>query len=186
MTMVVATATPPIVGGLTLRTTFVLPPGRDDVAERLRLDGRFTLSRARFTNDDVQRKIEGLSRRGRLKTPAPKQEPVVSDFQGRFTLANGRLVLPGVTFAVPGARVELAGTYALKAETIDFTGHLLLDANVSQTTTGWKSLLLKPVDPIFRQEDGTGSAIPIKISGTRKVPVFGLDVRRVFKRGGHR
>ena len=185
MTMVVATATPPIVGGLTLRTTFVLPPGRDDVAERLQLDGRFTLTRARFTNDDVQRKIEGLSRRGRLKTPAPKQERVVSDFQGRFTLANGRLVLPALTFAVPGARVELAGTYALKAETIDFKGHLLLDANVSQTTTGWKSLVLNTVDPIFRQKDGTGSAIPIKISGTRKAPDFGLDLRRVFKRGGH-
>jgi hypothetical protein len=184
MTMVVPTATPPIVGRLTLRTTFVLPPGRDDVAERLRLDGRFTLSRARFTNDDVQRKIEGLSRRGRLKTPAPKQERVVSDFQGRFTLANGRLVLPGVTFAVPGARVELAGTYALKAEAIDFKGHLLLDANVSQTTTGWKSLVLKTVDPVFRQKDGTGSAIPIMISGTRKAPEFGLDLRRVFKRKG--
>lgn len=183
MTMAVGTATPPMVGGLTLTTTFVLPPGENDVSERLRLDGRFAIGRARFTSYDVQGKIEELSKRGRGKTAEPKKERVVSDFQGRFTLADGRLVLPEVTFAVPGAKVALAGTYALKAETLDFKGQLLLDANISQTTTGLKSLVLKAVDPIFRQKDGTGSAIPIKISGTRNAPDFGLDVRRVFKRG---
>ena len=182
MTMAVRTATPPMVGGLTLTTKFVLPPGENDVSERLRLDGRFTILRARFTNYDVQGKIEELSKRGRGKTAEPKKERVVSDFQGRFTLADGRLVLPDVTFAVPGAKVELAGTYALKAETLDFRGQLLLDAKISQMTIGVKSLLLKAVDPIFRQKGGTGSAIPIKISGTRNVPNFGLDVRRVFKR----
>lgn len=185
MTMAVGTATPPMAGGLTLTTTFVLPPGENDVSERLRLDGRFAIGRARFTSYDVQGKIEELSKRGRGKTAEPKKERVVSDFQGRFTLADGRLVLPEVTFAVPGARVELAGTYALKAETLDFKGQLLLDANISQTTTGLKSLVLKAVDPIFRQKDGTGSAIPIKISGTRNAPDFGLDVRRVFKRGSN-
>ena len=183
MTMAVGTATPPMVGGLTLTTTFVLPPGEHDVSERLRLDGRFAIGRARFTNYDVQGKIEELSKRGRGKIAEPKKERVVSDFQGRFTLADGRLVLPDVTFAVPGAKVELAGTYGLKAETLDFKGQLLLDANISQTTTGLKSLLLKAVDPIFRQKDGAGSAIPIKIGGTRNAPDFGLDVRRVFKRG---
>ncbi len=183
MTMAVGTATPPMVGGLTLTTTFVLPPGERDVPERLRLDGRFAIGRARFTNYDVQGKIEELSKRGRGKTAEPKKERVVSDFQGRFTLADGRLALPEVTFAVPGAKVALAGTYVLKAETLDFKGQLLLDANISQTTTGLKSLLLKAVDPIFRQKDGTGSAMPIKISGTRNAPAFSLDVRRVFKRG---
>ncbi len=185
MTMAVGTATPPMVGGLTLTTTFVLPPGENDVADRLRLDGRFAIGRARFTNYDVQGRIEELSKRGRGKTEEPGKERVVSDFQGRFTLANGRLVLPDLTFAVPGANVELAGTYALKAETLDFKGQLLLDASISQTTTGLKSLLLKAVDPIFRQKDGTGSAIPIQISGTRNAPAFGLDVGRVFKSGRH-
>ena len=186
MTMVVATVTPPIVGGLTLTTTFVLPPGRNEVVERLRLDGRFTVSQARFTDDGVQGKIEALSQRGRGRASEPKKERAVSDFQGRFTLADGRLVLPRVTFAVPGAGIELAGTYGLKAETLDFRGHLLLDGNISQATIGWKSVLLKAVDPLFRQKDGTGSAIPIAISGTRNAPEFGLDLRRVFKRGGDR
>jgi hypothetical protein len=60
---------------------------------------------------------------------------------------------------------------------------LLLDAKISQTVTGWKSILLKVVDPLFKQKDGSGSAIPIKIGGTRNAPDFGLDVHRVFHRG---
>jgi hypothetical protein len=183
MTMVVATATPPIVGGLALTTTFVLPPGRNEVVERLRLDGRFTISRARFTSDEVQGKIEELSKRARGKPSETKPSRAVSDVQGRFTLADGMLVMRGVAFAVPGARVELAGTYGLRAGTLDFRGLLLLDANVSQATSGWRSVLLQAVDPLFRQQDGTGSAIPIAIGGTRRAPEFGVDFRRVFRRG---
>jgi hypothetical protein len=51
---------------------------------------------------------------------------------------------------------------------------------VSQTTTGWKSLMLKGVDPLFRKDGRT--IIPIKISGTRNEPSFGMDVRRVVRR----
>ncbi len=183
MKMAVKTASPPMVGGLKLNTKFLLPPGENDVVDRLRLDGQFWINKARFTNYDVQGKIEELSKRGRGKTAEPVKERVASDFQGRFKLGSGHLLLPDVSFDVPGARVELAGGYALKAETIDFKGQLLLDAKISQTTTGWRSLLLKVVDPLFKQKDGSGSAIPIKIGGSRSAPDFGLDVRRVFKRG---
>ena len=183
MTMAVKTASPPMAGALTLNTKFLLPPGENDVVDRLRLDGQFRIMKARFTNYDVQGKIEELSKRGRGKTAEPAKERVTSDFQGRFKLADGRLMLPDVSFDVPGARVELAGSYALKPETLDFKGQLLLDAKISQTTTGWKSLLLKAVDPLFKQKDGSGSAVPIKIGGSRNAPDFGLDVRRVFKRG---
>jgi hypothetical protein len=52
---------------------------------------------------------------------------------------------------------------------------------VSDTTTGIKHVLLKLVDPLFKR-DGGGSAIPIKITGTRNDPSFGLDKGRVFSR----
>src|SRR5262245_29089127 len=180
MYMAVKTDKPPMIGALKLVTKFVLPPGETDVTERLRLDGRFTMTNARFTNPAVQAKIVELSHRGRGKVEAPK-ENVSSDFAGRFRLADGRLALPDVTFAVPGAKVQLAGQYRLKPETIDFKGMLLLDAKVSETMTGVKSLLLKVVDPLFRRPGG-GSAIPIKIEGSRNEPKFGLDVRRVFNK----
>src|SRR4029077_14955378 len=137
--------------------------------------GDFAIGRARFTNYDVQGKIEELSKRARAEIAATEKEHVVSNFQGQFKLADGRLALPHLTFDVPGAKVVLAGAYGLKRETIDVQGRRLLDAKISQTVTGIKSVLLKVVDPLFKQKDGTGSAIPIKIGGTWAAPDFGLD-----------
>jgi hypothetical protein len=85
-----------------------------------------------------------------------------------------------VTFDVPGSVVELGGTYDLLPEQLNFTGTLFMDAKVSETATGIRRLLLKAVDPLFNR-DGGGSAIPIRISGKRSDPDFGLDRSRVFK-----
>ena len=183
MKMAVKTAAPPMTGALQMSTKFLLPPGEADVAERLQLDGQFVIAQAKFTSYDVQGKIEELSKRGSAQTAASGRDHVVSDFRGRFKLANGRLALPDLTFSVPGASVQLAGAYGLTAETMDFTGKLLLDAKISETVTGFKSVLLKAVDPLFKQKDGSGSAIPIRIGGTRNAPDFGLDVKKVFKKG---
>jgi hypothetical protein len=182
MRMAVNTRTAPMTGGLQLTTKFLLPPGDNDVADRLRLNGRFSLSHARFTDHGVQAKIVELSHRGRGRKVDEVKESVASDFQGRFVLGGGRLDLSNLQFAVPGAQVRLAGTYALKRQTLAFKGNLLMDAKISQTVGGWKSLLLKVVDPLFKK-DGGGSSVPIKIDGTRDDPKFGLDVGRVFKRG---
>ena len=81
---------------------------------------------------------------------------------------------------MPGAIVELSGQYSLTREILAFNGSLFMDAKVSQTTTGWKSLMLKVVDPMFRKDGRT--VIPIKIGGTRDEPSFGMDARRVFRR----
>ena len=183
MKMAVKSATPPMTGAMKLTTKFLLPPGQSDVVKRLQLDGQFEIEQARFTNYDVQGKIEELSKRASAKTAAPTRDHVVSNFRGRFKLGHGRLVLPNLTFSVPGAGVQLAGAYGLTDETLDFTGKLLLDAKISQTVTGVKSALLKVVDPLFRQKDGTGSVIPIKIGGTRNAPNFGLDLKKVLKKG---
>jgi hypothetical protein len=183
MKMAVKSPTPPMTGALKLNTKFLLPPGGADVADRLRLDGSFSIAQATFTNYDVQAKIEELSKRATAKSAADTRNHVVSNFQGKFTLVDGRLTLPELTFEVPGAKVQLAGGYGLQTEALDFKGQLLLDAKISETVTGMKSVLLKAVDPLFKQKDGSGSAIPIKIAGSRSAPAFGLDVRRVLKKG---
>jgi hypothetical protein len=181
--MAVKAQQPVMTGALQLRTKFLLPPGEADVAERLHLDGRFAIGGARFTNVDVQSKIRELSARSQGKTIEELNGRVLSDFTGTFKLGNGRLLLPALTFTVPGAQIDLAGNYALKPETLDFRGTMLMDATISQTQHGWKKLLLKAVDPFFRRKDGKdGSAIPFKIGGKRGDPQFGLDYGRVFKR----
>jgi hypothetical protein len=182
MLMAVKTPKPPMVGALKLTTKFLLPPGETDVVDRLRLNGRFDIAAAKFTDDTVQQRIVELSKRGRGQPGDQNPGQVASDFRGRFVLGGGRLDLPDLAFAVPGAQVRLGGHYALKQEEIDFKGNLLLDAKISQTVTGFKSLLLKIVDPLFARPGG-GSSIPIKIEGTRREPKFGLDRERVFNRG---
>ena len=182
LTMAVKDPKPLMTGALQMTTKFLLPPGETDVVERLRLDGRFAIAKARFTKIDVQARINELSHRARAKNVGEAKDNVVSNFQGHFKLTDGRITLPDLTFDAPGAKVQLAGQFALKPETLDFKGRLLMDAKISQTVGGFKGLLLKVVDPIFKK-DGGGSAIPIKIGGTVKEPSFGLDMRRVFRRG---
>jgi hypothetical protein len=182
MTMAVKADKPPMTGALTLTTSFVLPPGHNDVVDRLRLKGQFSIDKAQFTSYDVQGKIDELSKRASAKTADPKTARALSDFAGHFVLGGGHLRLPDVTFATPGAKVELAGAYGLKDETLDFKGQVLLDAKISQTVTGFKSILLRMADPLFKKPNGSGSLIPVKIGGTRSDPAFGLDVHRVFHR----
>ena len=171
---------PPMTGALTLKTRMVLPPGKVDVVKKLLLEGTFTLGMARFTDPDVQKKIEGLSQRSRGQVTPAAAEHVNSDFAGSFKLANGVLTIPTVAFGVPGSLVRLSGSYGLTSEAIDFKGTLYMDAKISETVGGFKSVLLKVVDPLFKGNNG-GSAIPIQISGQRDNPSFGLDKGRIFK-----
>jgi hypothetical protein len=181
MRMSVKTPRPPMTGGLNLTTALTIPPGKVDVIDKLQLDGRFAITEGRFTDPGVQAKINDLSRRARGQT---SEQPaamfrVTSDFAGRFRLGNGRLGMSSLTFDVPGAVVSLNGNYALRQETLAFAGELYMDAKISQTVTGFKSLLLKMADPLFRKNGKT--VVPLKISGTRNDPQFGLDMQRVLK-----
>ena len=175
----------PMTGALRLRTSFVLPPGHVDVVKKLKLDGHFALAGTRFTSDTVQEKISELSRRGQGK-PDDKDDTskVQSKFEGRFTLAGGTLTLPKVQFDVPGALVQLAGNYALEPETMDFKGTLFMDAKVSETTTGIKRVPRKSWTRCFAATAG-GSAIPIKVTGSRADPQFGVDKGRLFSNTRH-
>jgi hypothetical protein len=68
----------------------------------------------------------------------------------------------------------MTGQYSLDGNTFDLHGTLKLDAKLSQMMTGWKSILLKPVDPFFSKH-GAGTELPFHINGTRDEPHFGLD-----------
>jgi hypothetical protein len=177
--LAVSAPKPPLGGALRLHTSFEIPPGDRDVVEKLLLNGRFTIVHGRFASDEIQQKIAELSHRARGKKADVPQERVASDFAGRFALGHGVLKLPTVTFNVPGADVRLSGQYALRRETLDFHGNLLIDAKVSQTVGGFKSVLLRAADPFFRRDGRT--VIPIQITGTRQDPSFGLEKGRVFR-----
>jgi hypothetical protein len=174
---------PPMTGDVTFRTRIDIPPGKGVVADRLKLDGEFHISSAKFSKLDIQNKVASLSRRGRGKTgdeaQAENSGSVASDFAGKFVLGDGVMTFSNLTFKVPGASVNLDGTYTLHGQAIDFQGALRLEATLSELTTGWKSILLKPFDKLFEKE-GAGTYVPITITGTGSDPHFALDIKRVF------
>jgi hypothetical protein len=171
----------PLTGAVQVRAKFLLPAGDEDVIRKLRLDGEFSLDQARFTKFDVQKRIDALSRAGKGSDAAPG-ESVVSALRGRFVLKDAALSFSQLTFAVPGAMVRLAGTLGLESEELDFTGDLLLDASLRETTSGAKALLAAVAQPFFRRKGG-GTRIPIRVRGTRDKPEFGVDVKRALLPG---
>lgn len=170
----------PMTGAIQFQTKVKIPPGETEVITRLQLDGSFDLEGVKFTSEDVQGKIAGLSHRAQGE-PENHDPDVAANFRGSFHMGSEHLNLPDLHFDVPGANVDMKGGYELRTGEIDFTGTAKLDAKVSEMTTGFKSKLLKLADPWFSR-DGAGTVLPIVISGTRGQPSFKLDMGRMFKR----
>jgi AsmA-like C-terminal region len=172
---------PPIMTG-TVRMTAALnlPAGTDDLSDRLSVQGKFEVSDGYFSNDKLQTRIDALSLRslGRPKlAPQASEMTVPTELEGVFGLSHRMLVFSSLHFRVPGTSAVMTGQYSLDGSTFDFHGTLKMEAKLSQMTTGWKSILLKPVDPFFSKH-GNGTEIPFKITGTRSEPHFGLDFQR--------
>lgn len=169
---------PPVMSGAVGMTCHLnLLPGERDIADRLRLRGNFTIRDGIFENAKVQRRIDDLSlrSRGHLKELGlPSEEPVRSEMRGHFKLDDGLLSFSLLHFEVPGTDADMTGEYSLDGRVFDFHGKLKMQAKLSQMTKGWKSLLLKPIDPFFHK-DGAGTELPFKVTGTRAEPHFGLD-----------
>lgn len=170
---------PPIMTGpVDMKTQLSLPPGGGSVIDRLKLAGNFHVLQAHFSNEKVQSKLNSLSLRSqgkpKLAAEHSEEENIPVDLQGIFRLNDGLLSFSLLHFLIPGTHVDMAGDYSLDGRTFDFHGTAKLDAKVSQMTSGWKSVLLKPIDPFF-SKNGAGTEVPIKITGTESEPHIGLD-----------
>jgi hypothetical protein len=172
--------TTPVVmtGRLGMKTKLHIPPGKESVTRKIGLKGGFTLRQIHFTNPEVEDKVDMLSLRaqGDPKQAKPGAEDVHSQMVGQFVLGGGKLTFSKLDYTLPGATVALTGEYSLDGDQFEFAGKMRTDAKVSQMVASkWKSILLKPVDPFFKK-DGAGAEIPVKISGTKSAPKFGLDL----------
>ncbi len=182
----VKTMPPVITGNIVMHTALELPPDPTHtltVAHRLNLKGNFTVTDVRFSNPDTDKKIDSIS----LRTQGnPQEAKVVSKangadnvdlsakLSGNFTLNHGVIGLHPAQFQVPGLLADVDGTYSIDGSAYDFSGTARLDVTISKLFTGWKSLMLKPVDPFFKK--GTkGAVIPFHVGGTRNDPKFGLE-----------
>ncbi len=180
----VKTEPPVMTGDLTMHTKLHLPPGKESVIEKLHLQGNFQITSVHFTSEKMQAKVDELSLRGQGKPKEIKQEhpDFASAMQGNFTLDAQKITISNLNYAVPGARVIMNGIYTLDGEQFNFQGVARMDAKVSEMVTGWKSVMLKLADPLF-MKNGAGTEVPIKVTGTRSEPHFGVDMDKLF---GHK
>jgi hypothetical protein len=173
--------TPLLTGTLALKTTVEIHPGPVTVVERLKLNGKFTLDDAQFTSAKIQKDVGQLSLRGQ---GLPKEAhrgggaDVRSAMRSDFTMMNAVITLPDLMYAVPGAEIDLNGTYRVEGGLLSFKGTAKTDATVSAMVGGWKGVLLKPADRFF-EKDGAGTEVPIHVDGTREQPKFGVDLGKM-------
>ncbi len=65
-------AVPPLSGAISFHSKIVIPPGNIEITQKLKLDGSFVVGAARFSQLNVQEKVNELSkkaRRGRSERP---------------------------------------------------------------------------------------------------------------------
>jgi hypothetical protein len=162
-------------GPVNIKAKLSLPPGKVKVLEKMSLDGSFAIADARWSSSEMRAKLESFSRHAEGQPGDEDAGSAMTDLNGVFVLKDSVIHFSKLTFSVPGAAVELAGTYDVHGQKIDMQGHLRMQAKLSQTVTGKKSFFLKAVDPFFFK-NGAGTELPITITGSEENPVFGVSV----------
>jgi len=163
---------PAMDGPIVFHGRVVLPPDRRPFLRKLSVDGDFHIANARFTRFASQSNVAQLSERARgEKKPEENPESIQAEVNGHVALRNGVATLSGLTFRVPGASANLQGTFNVINYSVNLHGQLALEKELSDTTTGIKSVLLKAVDPLFKRKRA-GAVVPVSITGTYQSPVF--------------
>jgi len=88
----------------------------------------------------------------------------MSSVKGPATIRNGIISSSNLVFEVPGASANLNGTYNLWNDQVHLVGHISMQTDISHVTTGWKSMMLKPLAPFFKKKPA-GAVFPIAVTG---------------------
>jgi hypothetical protein len=165
----------PVTGAVSLRSHAYLAPSRKGLKflQRLAVDGSFDIPAERLSNETTEKKLSAFSGKTRglkpaedVSTPGGRNAAadVLSSLAGRAKIRNGVVSTERLSFEMPGAGVDLSGTFNLHDRTVHMLGDLRMQADISHVTTGFKSVLLKPLIPFFKK-DHAGAVIPIAVTG---------------------
>jgi len=166
---------PSMTGSINLRAKVQVPPGPGFLS-KLDLAGSVGIGSGRFTNPDIQQPVNALTQSAggeNKKQQAEDKETVLSTLRGQVLAKNGVATLSNVSFSAPGTRAQIQGTYNLVDRKVDLHGILYTNGKLSDTTSGFKALVLKAVGPFLKQKSVT--VVPFSITGTSSNPSFALD-----------
>jgi hypothetical protein len=176
-------ARPAETGEVRLQTKVELPPGPQAFLRRLRLDGDFGIGGGRFTAPGIQEPVNRLGESARGETKDQEElaaATVLSNLQGHFSASGGIATLSKISFTEPGTLAEIEGTYNLVNQSLDLRGVLHTSGKLADTTSGFKSVVLKALGPFVKKKSVT--VLPFLIKGTASDPSFALDLARIARR----
>ena len=175
---IVETAEPQMSGKINFRADaeFADVPGR--FLRKLQLKADVAVAGMRFVDAKKQQTMDAFSARVRKDAPGDaKDDPPGATLAARSETRfdHGVAYFPDIRTEMPGASSHLHGTFGLLDYKIHLTGTVALEKGISHATTGWKSVLLKPLSPFFRKKD-VGAVVPIAVTGTAQQPKLGADI----------
>ncbi len=152
--------------------------------QRLTVEGGFDVPDERLTSRSTERSLSAFSQRAQTGKPdkaldakagkasgksggddaGSGSSDVLSSLQGQVAIRDGVVSTKRITFEVPGAKANLHGTYSLIDSKVHLAGDLKMQADISHTATGFKSVLLKPLAPFFKKKKA-GAVVPIAVTG---------------------
>jgi hypothetical protein len=182
--MFVSEKKPAMIGPIVFRARVQIPPENREFTKKVKLQGDFGISDAQYPNPQTQKNVDMLSARARGEADKvediaekPGNEAydpgrVLSNVKGHVNLSEGVAHLENVSFDVPGASARVSGTYSLLSERVDLSGQMHMVADLPQTTTGVKSILLKVMKPFMHKSKHNESEVAIHMGGTYDHPTF--------------
>lgn len=155
--------------------------GPEPFLKRLNLNGQIALDHVNFVSKQ-QQTMDAFSARVRKNPPNDPQAssqsdpPVIyAEASSHTHFEDGIAKLPDIVVTIPGADGKLHGTFNLLNYKVHLTGTAKLQKGLSHTSTGWKSVLLKPLAPFFRHKNA-GTVISIAVTGTAQHPNLTQDI----------
>ena len=166
---------PPMEGITDFQTHVEIPPGDGPFLKKIVLEGSFGIRDAVLTNPDRRNDVNVLSKRASGKKKQTQTDQVNGSLQGTVVVRNGIAVFTPVSFQIPGAAIRMTGRFDLLNEHLDFHGDARTQAELSDDTTGVKTVLLKPINSLFKKKHA-GADVRVGMTGTYDDPHFGIEL----------
>jgi len=163
-------------GRLTLHAKLEIPPLAGKLEEKLILDGRFDVRDGHLLHPAIPAELDKILQRSQGHSGDPDAAATTVALSGAFHLENAWMHFTGLSCAIAWANLDLAGDYNLETDAVNFAGSLKVQPTVSQMVTGWKRLVLKPVDK-YLQKKTAGPLLRIHVTGTSASPQFDVNRR---------
>jgi hypothetical protein len=164
-----------MIGPITFRAHVVYTSAEHPFYKKVSLTGDFAIKDGSFNSQNTQNSIDSLSARSRGFKENTTPQKVQTNLSSHVLLSAGVAKFSNLSMDVPGAVAQMNGTFNIVTEKVNFHGTLKTDVELSKTTHGIKSALLKPLDPLFKRKRG-GASIPIEMTGNYSQPHFGMEV----------